>query len=655
MQILHNPAWEASEGTCVPSYPEHDCESEETEAPAYPSTCTFAVSENGFPGHQGPHEWKSKWLSRRIILIVSAVTLVFIGSLIAMAVTSIRHKGLASANLNLEVLTSIVPDFSVGIGLLWTFLPVLLFEIYALTVGAIVSAASARQPYIELHDQGTYSDRGAAPEKSILLDYQSYWSPRAPFMALKYNHYMLAFSFAIMLLLNVVLAALAAHLFFAATIPMKSDVELRHSFGFNDSAFNHESVTPIMGIVSSTLIYGGKPLPWTTLSKSFLPFNLSHAIQQGSGAMNVSALTTAYSTSLDCRILGQSEFELLKLGGDWYYSINDRGCPLSDQEYLPNLNSESSLYFVQTYSKTDCGSAVQNSRVWAIAALRTSNDDNELTNKTAVSCIPSYHKIDGLLNVTIGSSGFDYPDINSFIPHNLEPLASYLDFTYNFERQMQQGLYVDSTNALTANEYGQLIYNYAKTSNPTSFLAGDDLRAAFEKTYAAAYAVMASQYLVDSSPPQLKKGSLYVNETRIIVVLPVAYTIIGILVATLIMLGWVHVYTKRHSSILYEEPRALLGAASVLKRSDLMERIRAIDADQWFGQVSKAFDREQKLEEGWMFVDWSTPKIARIMSTSQRRAFGFLAPFPRAQALWSRSAVAMLGAKQRMVKAWSDL
>lgn len=259
------------------------------------------------------------------------VTVFLIGAVIGLAVFSRNNHGIASADLSLEVSTSVIPDFEIGIGLLWTFLPVLIFEIYALTVAAVVKAAAVRQPYIELREQGENQHWGAAAEKSILLDYQSYWPPLAPVKALRYNHYMLAFGFTIMLLLNLILTSLASHLFFATSISLSRGVDVQRAFTFasplNDDAFGYQdSLTPTMDIVASTLIYGDKPIAWTTLNESFLPVSLEQSKGSAAVPKNLTVPAVAYSVSMDCKVLGSTEFELLMVNSCIVVTIRPQLC-----------------------------------------------------------------------------------------------------------------------------------------------------------------------------------------------------------------------------------------------------------------------------------------------------------------------------------------
>ena len=160
------------------------------------------------------------------------ITLVLIGLISGLCVWSTTKRGIAAVDLAKQHDLFDVPDLQLGISLMWTFFPVLVIQVYILAVAALVNAASGRQPYVELARNNT-KHNGAAPQKSILLDYQSNWAICAPFRALRYNHYMLAFSFSTMLWVNVILTALAAHLFFTKTFPIGRPIAVDQPAVFN--------------------------------------------------------------------------------------------------------------------------------------------------------------------------------------------------------------------------------------------------------------------------------------------------------------------------------------------------------------------------------------------------------------------------------------
>lgn len=358
----------------------------------------------------GPDEWTSTWLRYPTSVATVLMTLLLMSGTIALAVVSIHHLGVASADLKLQLDKHFIPTISVSISLAWTFVPSLLFQAYALTVATIVKAAGDRQPYIELHEARLPD--GAAAEKSILLDYQSHWLPHASIMAFRYNHYVLVYSFVMVIVLNLFLSPLGAHLFFSSTVSFDHDIDVTQSTALNwESGDVLYSTAPILGIVSGTLTYGGQPIRWTTFDKSFAPVQIPQKLVQSSASTNLTFPTTAYAAEVDCRILGPEEFEMgTDDKGDWYFSVADRGCSAPNQLFMPKVN-QFLIDFVQSYDLMDCSADAHYSRVLVIGAHHVNPSSNDLANRTAISCISSYLDIIGSLTLSIKPSGSGTPTI----------------------------------------------------------------------------------------------------------------------------------------------------------------------------------------------------------------------------------------------------
>ena len=175
-----------------------------------------------------PKEWTSKWLQINGILPAALTAIGLMVVIIVLAEISRRHQGIASISAHSESVSIIAGVFEVGIGLLWTTLPVLIFSIYGLVISAIVEEAAARQPYIELREYKD-PDWGAAAGKSILLDYSSYWAVKAPWMAFRNRHFLLAYSFSISFTMNLVLSALSSYILHATTIPFEQQIPIQQN------------------------------------------------------------------------------------------------------------------------------------------------------------------------------------------------------------------------------------------------------------------------------------------------------------------------------------------------------------------------------------------------------------------------------------------
>ena len=123
-----------------------------------PTQPTSAVSSGGHQPHDTKGTWKAIALDSRTFAAFIIITIALIAGIVAVTViSSIKH------GFHLSDPTEKVLSFTWRHGLLWTALPTLVFQLFRICFDVVVSALSNRQPFVEL-------ERGAAPEKTILLD-----------------------------------------------------------------------------------------------------------------------------------------------------------------------------------------------------------------------------------------------------------------------------------------------------------------------------------------------------------------------------------------------------------------------------------------------------------------------------------------------------
>ena len=560
-----------------------------------------------------PKEWTSRWLQIHGILPAAFTAIALIVIIVTLAVISRRRHGITSISLQSESLSTIVGVFDVGIGLLWTTLPGLIFSIYGLVISAIVKEAAARQPYIELRE---YEDPnlGAPAKNSILLNYASYLAIEAPWRAFHNRHLLLAYSFSISLIVSITLSALSAYILHATTIPFGRPISIQQTSDINELGLTaRDSLVPTMNTVSSTLIYGGQNIPWTTNNASIMPFSLPQTLR-GASAWNLTTPAIAHTARMDCRVLGDSEFELVQVerSSNWYFSMRDRGCS-SNNQLFAQLSNGLYTHIVGMYW-AECSLEAYYGRVVVVAA-KNLDAGQTLTSKIGISCIPSYYNVTGTLDVTSDHSSPSGIVIRSFTPSKFVRIDPYPVFGSTFAGQLHQPTVDDPTATLLANSFGSLIFYAANDWSGEAFLN------ATASLYIGAFAVMTQMFLVQpSSSTSTVTGTVYTNETRVVVVQAVAYTVVGILAGILIMLAWIWWYTRNHHSIQYEPSTALVGAAATLRNSDLMSWTQRIDADQWGGQVANAFEYEHgKDSKGWRVDQWTRPKYMSIISTDRAR------------------------------------
>lgn len=572
-------------------------------------------------------EWTSIWLRQNTLISLIVLTLALMIPMAVLSTLSSQRHGIASVNLNTNLVE--VPTFQLDITTTWTLIPTLIVQIYVLLISAVISAAGARQPFIELRQQGSRPD-GAAAEKSVFLDYQADLAPVAAARAFKYNHYMLAWSFVISMLMNIVLTALGSHLFFTAPFPAPGSIAVSKTSEFNDGGFGNSEaadLTPTISIVAATRIYDGRQIAWTTLNESIPPFSVPHL----ASPTRLEVHAKAYSASLDCRVLQSPyEFELRNTIDGWEFDIADRGCELNNQFFANSQLHKYGADYINTYATVICGLSAGTSRVVVVAATNPNagngTSGSQLTNKTAVSCIPAYYAVFGTLDISIDPTKPHDPVINNFDATNIVARSPRPVFADNFETQLSQPGVLDDEAIVYANDFGYIIYSYAKKLAPHAYFNGDVLEHVTQDLFTTAFAVMANRFLVQTAAvPTETRGTYFTEETRLVVVGPVAYVFICILFFICVILAWILVYTKNHKSIQYEDMKGMVGAAAVLRHSELIRDVESIDAQGCAGKIAEEFQSQTAARiypKGWTYESWERPNDARLVSKRTVQRFG---------------------------------
>lgn len=481
-------------------------------------------------------------------------------------------------------------------------MPVLVFQLLILLVDAVVMAAGARQPYVEL-------DKGAPAEKSIGLDYTSELAIKNPLTAIKLKHFTLAYSFSLMLLVNVILTALVAHLMDVTDVQTSSPRVVSQVVQFgNNTILASDSFDPVFGVVTATKLYGAQQIPWTTPDYSILPVELNNLPKTSNFELRV----TSRNVQIDCRVLNAAEFQLGPTSNGWEAETSDRGCNFRTTfgEALERGQTD----YLRTYTQ-QCSAQAGLSRIIVIAAANANQAATSLTNKTAVSCSMKYYNTTGLLSLSVDPSQPQAPVINNFIPETSVLYDPKPGFASSIEEQINQGTVIDPTGTIAATAFGQIILQYSQSLSENSYLEGSYLQQATEKLYRSLFAVFTNEYLIESGPTSQVKGTVHEFQSRLVVVPIVAYLVIVILAAMEVMLIRIYIYTNCNNSILYEEPKGLLGAATILRNSYLMDRVEEFGAVSSDGKVATTLSSIDSSDETWVYTDWQTPSNARLMNS----------------------------------------
>jgi Protein of unknown function (DUF3433) len=585
---------------------------------------TFFSRFRRFYGSKEPIEWVSVWLRPHSLSFFLVITLGLIGGVATVQVVSKSRNGLANVSGHSPTFLTI----EIGQSLWWTFFPVLIFQTYTLWFVAIVSALGDRQPFVELRGA-----RGApAPSKtSILLDYRNELGISKPFVALGNLHYTLSLSFFSSILMSVFLTSLASHLFSVSSVLLNSSTQTRLSSTLQPGAFTGTSdLTPVLDIVSSTRVYGGTVPGWANDRYSFQSFDRPKINSKADTTWDYLANTSAYSSELQCRVLEKDQYilEIQPEAYQWIFLATDDGCETPPM--VPIQANSGFTYYVQTVSNTSCSPNAGFSRIFVLSAATRDPTSIKPSNVTVLACRTSYIQTQGRLNVTYSPRSQDFT-LNNFQTQSsillTDPTPLYSD---SFESQLQQPSIYDNTATISATDFGRIILAYARKIAPDSYLEAEVIKMSTATIYTAAFAIMASTFLWESSMGPQIHGTAVVPTERLIVTDAIAYILLGCLSFLALITMWIAVYVIRNESSLYEEPQGLLGFAIVLFESDvnnLAGRLRKRTVPKLDGRfLEDAKERKRlwgflwKREEfkqnfrnrRWKVKNWDAPETSTI-------------------------------------------
>jgi Protein of unknown function (DUF3433) len=570
------------------------------------------------PPAQNPKEWKSMLLQSKTLIPFIVLTIAAVGAIIALTIVSRFSNGIASVRSSAFTIANI----SIGLEFLWTSIPVFLFNLYNVWFKAVVTACADRQPYVELYRQND----GASFEQSVLLDYRAYWAIKRPWIAKQRKHPLLLIGFIFSSALTIAVSSLAAHLFAANIVVKTFPRQVPQDTAFNQSSFGARSdLAPIFDVVLGTLVFGGTFPAWTT-SKYCLERFPSPTIPEATrGTSNFTVEISAYSANLSCVILNQSQYTLNFSGGEteWIFTAEDRGCSLSTPLFSAESGIQRFSFYVGTFANIACSLEAGLSRLVVVTAHSPYSNLNILTDVTALSCETAYWNLSGSLTVSVDVAQSSSPAIVGYTEKNgtliTDPRPQ---FWKNFEAQLHEPSIIDDTGVTSASDFGYLVLEYAKYLDSVNFLDSSIIQNATESIFTAVYAVMCTSFLIQPGPDIELAGELLVPTNRLLIVAPIAYTIVGILCAFVLYAVLTYFYVETHRSILYEEPIGLAGAATLLSESPLLQDVILARKSTYSGEVCKKLlggeDEYWKTwrTKGWRVEGWDHPPTSRIIEDS---------------------------------------
>ncbi|KAL2207713.1 hypothetical protein CC79DRAFT_772673 [Sarocladium strictum] len=254
--------------------------------------------------------WKPLSMSTPILAALVLLTL-----LIAAAIEVLAQRSAAYGGLGLSPSRDAIPKYA-----MWSYLygPNIVAVLYSLIWSWVDLDVKRMQPWFELSKDG-----GATAEDSLFLDYPFDFVAIAPWKALKKRHW------------PVFLAGTTMIVVFWAVTPLQSAILGTGVVGVVEpvSVFMRSKLKPVKEHVNALdpqFLNNGYAVGWlnqsmppfTTQDYSYLPFYVNDT-QFQSPNTSWSAITTRYSTELDCKPVEGTQHEATPTTWDF---INDRGC-----------------------------------------------------------------------------------------------------------------------------------------------------------------------------------------------------------------------------------------------------------------------------------------------------------------------------------------
>ena len=547
-------------------------------------------------------EWKSWKIKKPWLLFLLVLETCFVIVILVLGFISKRDSGFANLG-DAPAFLARDPAVEQAIwaqGIFYTALPAFIMTLFQTCWHSSVAALAKRQPYVELRKL-----KGGPARTTILLDYPE------PFAlswvsAVKNEHYWLAACMLSSATVAFLVVPLTSFLFTTAQFDVNNTFPLSVETAFNTSILDDYPNFPnlrFMDTAAAIHVQGANPPPWTNAEYAFPSVARLSAFVEG----NATFESSAYSAHADCKYLDEHTYRKTVSTPEEsgipaisiFISANDRGCQISNNINF-RTSPESPKTFIRSWATWTCPAHAGWSRFSFLMGRVTT--DQKLANFSLVSCVPSYRE--SLGNLTVNWNGNTaVPDIKAFSATNVSEVRAG-DIWRFFEMGFQSPGCYDPGSDVDTNQFGLQVYWLASKRMPTSPLLPNAIIDAAQTMFATMYAVFTSLHLLQpTDAPVQRNGSMSVQITRLIVVPPIAYAIIGVLLVVA-GLNVALFFETQKLSILSEEPVGLLGAAAILHKStDIVDEIDKLARDGTHqGQIVHSARENPGLREGrWRF------------------------------------------------------
>jgi hypothetical protein len=484
-------------------------------------------------------------------------------------------------------------------GVLYTAFPAFIMTAFIMTVyrttwESAVAAFADRQPYVDLRKSG-----GRTPRSTIMLDYKTKPIIYGWLVAVRNGHFLLGTCMFFSVILALLVVPLASFLFTTTSFVSNATLPLSFTTSFNEHVLgdhlSYPDVRLSLDSAAAMRLQDARGPPWTDGEYAFAKF----VPQVHVGDDKIFLETTAYSAQSGCRYIPESQYQktILTPNDTGIPSLSirvtadDRGCPIS--HYIsPSVGPGHPENFITIWPTMSCAADAGWSR-FSILTARYTNASTGVTNFSLISCAPSYWITPGTLLTTTGTNS-----LRSFAPHptntsEFRPMAIWRFF----EMQIQSSMCFDPVRNVESNEFGQDVYKMATKAYSASPLLPEGLIDVTQTLFSTTFAVFASTALFKPRPVPLNSTGIHmIQETRLIVVSPIAYIILGVLVVV-VFLNVCLLFYARQESMLFEEPVGLLSFCGILYNSDVHTMIgRLAEEPDFDGKTTETTIKKCGLE-----------------------------------------------------------
>jgi uncharacterized protein DUF3433 len=533
--------------------------------------------------------WEISWWMMSIVIFIEISLIV---TIICLERISATRNGIAPVP---QISASSGSPLSISniwtYGLLWTALPSFVMSAYRIMWEAVVYASATRQPFVELAKS---EDEAANAKLTIMLDYRSIAAYRSWWDAFCNGHFHLGFAMVITFVISLAVVPLTAHLFVSVPSISNSTVPLSSNFAFNDSAVTALSnLQPAFDLATAIRTYGSPPPGYMTPEYAFVPLD---TVNLTSG--NVTVPTHAYSAYLDCQEVtdtssGYSVVFDPSAGGAVTVSFSDRGCNIAEQNFP--VVSNAPRYAVSWYSTCP---GQQYNRIGVFMGEYSSSSPIHLDPFTIISCSPLYSLTYGSLTISLQQDRG--PQFVSFATQNSTSIRPFLYQV--LESTLHSYSFFDPSNTFHGDSFGFYTYSYALKLNSTAPYAPSILISAIGNYFTTMYASLANTMLFTPAVAQSVTATISTTSTRLFVVTPVAYSIVGVLFLALICTIILFIYASK-GSILREHPIGLLGSAVLVQGSGLEAFMREFREKHDISEVTKYVNKHYTVDKARCFAD----------------------------------------------------